>query len=135
MAESINLYNPFPNITIERRNIYGNIDQRIEIAMKLKKIRWYQNIIEDALNMSRFTTLSKHLRIDNQIVDEILEVKMGRMGNIGLFCDQSPPWSNFDNEIIQFSLDAVFTIKVRNVSNKIQIYLKLLIRFIRKKES
>jgi hypothetical protein len=115
MSNSINLYNPYPNITIEIRNIYGNIDQRIEIALKLKKTSWYQNIIAEALNMSRFTTFSKNLRIDNQIVDAILEGKMGPMENILLFGDESPPGNNLDNEITQFSIEAVFIIKVRNV--------------------
>jgi hypothetical protein len=101
--------------------------------MKLKKTRWYNTIIAEELNMSKFTSLSKHLRIDNQIVDAILEGKMGPTGNIGLFGEESHPGNNLYNEITQFSLDAVFKIKGKNVLNKIQIYLKLLIRLIRKK--
>jgi hypothetical protein len=58
---------------------------------------------------------------------------MGPKGNFSLFDDESPPVNNLDNTISQFSLGAELNIKVRNVSNKIQINLKLLIRFIRKK--
>jgi hypothetical protein len=133
MSEELNLYNPYSNITIEIRNLFRSNDERIDVVMKLKKTRFSFNVIARWLNMSRFITLSKHLKIDNQIIDAILEGKMGPTGNIGLFDDESPPRNNLENEITQFSIYAVFKIKVRNVSNKVHIILKLMIRLIRKK--
>jgi hypothetical protein len=91
------------------------------------------NIIAAALNMSRFTTFSKHLRIDNDMIDAVLEGKMAPTGYMILFGGESPPGNNLEDEINQFSLEANLKLKARNVSDKAHIILKLLIRMIRRK--
>jgi hypothetical protein len=145
MKNEMNFYNPYPHITIRIYNKFGDEEEKRKSTMlmikkpKTEAGRMYQELFGfDAAmcKLEEFWTLDKHEYIDNQTIGKILEGKMDPTGNYLLFGHESAPGYNLDNEIEQFTNDATFKIKVRNVYNKLQdsqSILKLMMIYIRRR--